>query len=90
MSAESFQKLLHENNIDTVTARDSRYDAVFHLVTAADGAETFYTLLNNGARTESTEEARVLDKKTQQVWTGHPRHVIMFVTSNHMLIMYRD
>ena len=27
--------------------RDQRYDAVLHLVTAADGAQEFYTLANN-------------------------------------------
>jgi hypothetical protein len=32
-----------------------RYDAVVHLVTAADGAEKFYTTANNAARRESPE-----------------------------------
>ena len=49
-----------------------RYDAVFHLVTAADGAEEAYTLSNNGARTETIEQARELDRKTQNAWVGHP------------------
>jgi hypothetical protein len=30
----------------------SRYHLVLHLVTAADGAQEFYTLANNSARTE--------------------------------------
>ena len=34
------------------------YDAVFHLVTAADGAEHAYTTANNAARTETAETAR--------------------------------
>ena len=56
------------------TARDAlnSYDAVFHLVTAADGAEEFYTLANNAARSEGIEEARALDQKTQNAWVGHP------------------
>jgi hypothetical protein len=37
---------------DNVSAREGRYDAVFHLVTAANGAERFYTLDNNLARSE--------------------------------------
>lgn len=37
-------------------------------VTAADGAEEFYTTTNNTARLESPEEARELDKKTMQVY----------------------
>jgi len=55
-----------------VQLRDQRYDAVIHLVTAADGAEEFYTLANNTARTETPEQARDLDRKTQAAWVGHP------------------
>jgi len=53
-----------------------RYDAVFHLVTAADGAERFYSLQNNAARTEEPEAAREQDAKTQRVWTPHPKHLV--------------
>ena len=50
-----------------------RYDAVFHLVTAAEGAEEFYTCQNNVARQEKDlEEARLADRKTQAVYVGHP------------------
>jgi CYTH domain-containing protein/predicted ATPase len=55
-----------------VELRDSRYDAVIHLITAADGAPEFYTLTNNAARSESLEQAIILDKKLQDVWLGHP------------------
>lgn len=48
------------------------YDAVFHLVTAAKGAEEFYTTANNSARTETVEEAAALDDKLLSAWTGHP------------------
>lgn len=45
--------------------------------TAANGAEKFYTGENNEARYESVEEARVLDKKLIDAWTGHPAfHVV--------------
>ena len=54
-----------------VELRDS-YDAVFHLVTAAKGAEEFYTTANNSARTETVEEAAALDDKLIAAWTGHP------------------
>lgn len=40
-----------------------RYDLVLHLVTAADGAEKFYTCENNDARKETAEQARDLDGK---------------------------
>ena len=53
-----------------VSWRDS-YDAVFHLVTAANGAEEYYTLANNAARYETVEEAVSLDKRLISSWTGH-------------------
>ncbi len=66
-----WQALLDENGWNAVGLRDRRYDAVLHLVTAADGAEAFYTTANNSARTETPEEARVIDKKLRDVWVGH-------------------
>ncbi len=54
-----------------VELRDS-YDAVFHLVTAAKGAEEFYTTVNNTARTETPEQAIALDDTLIAAWTGHP------------------
>uniref|UniRef100_A0A7R9YGF8 NadR/Ttd14 AAA domain-containing protein n=1 Tax=Pinguiococcus pyrenoidosus TaxID=172671 RepID=A0A7R9YGF8_9STRA len=54
-----------------------RYDLVLHLVTAADGAEKFYTTGNNDARTETPEVARMLDKKVQETWSKHPnQHIV--------------
>lgn len=53
--------------------RDNRYDIIVHLVTAANGAEDYYTLSNNKARTETPKEARALDLKIQKVWIGHPK-----------------
>lgn len=41
---------------ETVTLRDSRYDCVIHLQTAADGAAQFYTTHNNSARSETPEQ----------------------------------
>ncbi|MBR2876925.1 MAG: ATP-binding protein, partial [Clostridia bacterium] len=71
MSVESFNAVLNELNINEVEFRDN-YDAVFHLVTAACGAEDFYTTENNTARTETPQQARELDKKLISAWTGHP------------------
>ena len=50
----------------------AKYDAVFHLVTAAKGAEQFYTTANNSARIETVEQAVALDDKILAAWTGHP------------------
>jgi len=41
-------------------------------VTAAIGAEQFYTLENNVARSEPIELARELDDKCSKAWVGHP------------------
>ncbi len=71
MSNEEFQSVLHQLHTGEIELRD-QYDAVFHLVTAAKGAEEFYTLANNTARTETVEEAAIMDNKLISVWTGHP------------------
>ncbi|MCF7831870.1 MAG: AAA family ATPase [Candidatus Pacebacteria bacterium] len=49
----------------------SRYAGIIHLVTAANGAEEFYTLSNNSARSETVDHARMLDERTKQCWLGH-------------------
>lgn len=71
MTEEEFAEVLLSENIDEISLRDN-YDAVFHLVSAAKGAEKFYTTANNTARTETIEEASALDDKLISVWTGHP------------------
>jgi CYTH domain-containing protein len=55
-----------------VGLRDRRYEAVLHLVTAADGAEAFYTTENNAVRTETPAQARALDQRVRDAWVGHP------------------
>ncbi|MDR2776354.1 MAG: AAA family ATPase [Tannerella sp.] len=72
MSDDIWQALLDEMNMSEVQARDKRYDAVLHLVTAAKGAELFYSSANNAARTESLEQAAALDDRLIRAWTGHP------------------
>ena len=71
MSDMEFRAALESLGLDEVALRDD-YDGVFHLVTAAKGAEQFYTLSNNQARTETPEQARELDDKLIAAWTGHP------------------
>lgn len=71
-----FDLILTENLVNR-KAVFSSYDAVFHLVTAANGAEEYYSLDNNLARSETPEEARILDKEIVQAWSGHPHHIII-------------
>lgn len=71
MSALDFSAVLSSLGCNEVELRDN-YDAVFHMVTAAKGAEQFYTTANNTARTETPEQAVELDDKLIAAWTGHP------------------
>lgn len=68
---EAFMTLIAEEGLDLAAVRDS-YEAVIHLVTAAEGAEEHYTQANNQARRESAAEARDADARTLAAWTGHP------------------
>ena len=70
ITENEFAKILSDFGMTETQVQD-RYDAVFHLVTAANGAEDYYTLDNNMARTETAEEARRLDKLGIANWTGH-------------------
>ena len=71
MDSIEFAQVLEYLGTNEIELRDN-YDAVFHLVTAAKGAEEFYTTANNSARTETVEEAAALDDKLISAWTGHP------------------
>lgn len=69
---ETWQALMNDIGTNTIQLRDSRYDAVLHLVSAANGAEEFYTTANNAARSEDARTARMLDIKLISAWNGHP------------------
>ena len=71
MSDLEFSQVLEALGTDEIQLRDS-YDAVFHMVTAAKGAEKFYTTANNEARSETPEQAAALDDRLIAAWTGHP------------------
>lgn len=79
MDPNGWENFLRKRNTSAAEIREGRYNAVFHLVTAADGAEAYYTLENNEARTETAEEARSLDCLTRKAWIGHPK---LFVLDN--------
>ena len=71
MSEGEFRYVLDKLRTTEVELRD-HYDAVFHLVTAAKGAEEFYTYANNAARYETVQEAVESDDRLIAAWTGHP------------------
>ena len=62
MDDEEAAWALEQIGANEVEMRD-QYDAVFHLVTAAKGAEEFYTTANNSARIETVEQAMLLKNK---------------------------
>ncbi len=76
-----FSSILSELNKNEIELRDN-YDAVFHLVTAAKGAEEFYTLENNSARTETLEESIKIDDNLIEAWNGHPHFRVIDNSTN--------
>lgn len=79
MDAHLWQEITSLVGTNSLELRN-RYDAVLHLVSAADGAEEFYTTSNNKERTEGLMLARELDKKVINAWTEHPH---LRVINNH-------
>lgn len=67
---EHWNKLLEDWNTDE-NYIFSRYDLVLHLETAANGAEVRFT-----SKSESMEEARLLDRAIRRAWTGHKNQII--------------
>lgn len=70
-TTEQFTDLLEQYNLK-LNQVNARYDMVMHLVTAAKGAHEFYSLESNQTRTETPEQATILDDKSIEVWTSHP------------------
>ena len=84
MTAETWEDITRAVGTTTLKLRE-RYDAILHLVSAADGAEQYYTTSNNVSRVEQMNEeglriARSLDKKVIHAWTGHSH---LRVINNH-------
>jgi hypothetical protein len=67
---ESWNRILNRTGWSTEELRDTRYDAVLHLVTAADGAAEHYGF-ENEARYETVEEAIYRDKCLREAYIGH-------------------
>ena len=69
MSNRDFEYMLKERNLNEVELRDS-YDAVFHLVTSASGAEEYF-LIDDPLRDNLIEEAKRIDDQIINAWTCH-------------------
>ena len=70
---DDIAEILRRNG-QTINSLMNRYDAVIHLITAADGAKEAYlaNMKSNKARYETVEEAIATDRALMKVWTGHP------------------
>lgn len=77
-----FNIVLNEYGWNVVDLRDRRYDGVIHLVSAAIGAEEYYSTENNAARHETLDEARALDSAILSSWLGHPKIRIVDNSTN--------
>ena len=92
MTDEDFRYVQEKLGMSEVELRD-HYDAVFHLVTAAKGAEEFYTYANNAARYETVQEAVESDDRLIAAWTGHPHLRIIdnrYSFNEKMLALIRE
>ena len=81
---EEWEEITQMAGSDSESLR-KRYDAVLHLVSAADGAEQYFTTATNVTRYEKADEeglrlARELDKKVINAWSGHSH---LRVINNH-------
>lgn len=74
-SAHIWEQILHEQNLTEVDLRDRPYDAVIHMVTAANGAANAY--VTDDVRKETPEQATDLDHKVLNAWIGHPHVTVI-------------
>ena len=88
MNDEEFQAVLDYVNYGEFEIRNS-YDAVFHLVTAADGAAEYYTTANNAARYETAEQAVQMDRKLMSAWRAHPHFCVIDNSTDFEMKMQR-
>ncbi|KAK5645450.1 hypothetical protein RI129_006750 [Pyrocoelia pectoralis] len=72
ISKETWERMMRENNWNNVELRDNRYNQIVHMVTAARGAEDFYSTEDHACRSEGVDLARDLDHNAAAAWVGHP------------------
>jgi len=72
ISKEKWEKMMAGNGWNPIDNRDSRYNQIVHMVSAANGAEDFYSTEEHACRSEGVELARELDYKAAAAWVGHP------------------
>ena len=73
---EMWHQIMDEQGYVPNNLIDKRYDAVIHMVTAAEGAEEFYNL-SNEARYEDAESARARDNALREAYLSHNKYMIV-------------
>ena len=76
INEDVWQAILDETGWSTIQLRDKRYEAVVHLMTAAEGAEEFF-MTGSNQREDSIERARTIDRRLIEAWVGHPQFNIV-------------
>lgn len=77
MNDEEFAQALKAAGVTSQELLD-RYDAIFHMETAARNEdESAYTTANNAARYETREQAIKVDDSILDAWKDHPRRYII-------------
>ncbi|CAG9815379.1 unnamed protein product [Phaedon cochleariae] len=72
IAREKWENIMSDNTWNSVELRDNRYNQIIHMVSAAKGAEEFYSIEDHNCRSEDVELARELDTKAAASWVGHP------------------
>lgn len=72
VAKDKWEHIMKENFWNSVELRDNRYNQIIHMVSAARGAEEFYSIEDHNCRSEDVELARELDVKAAAAWVGHP------------------
>ncbi|XP_075146739.1 TRPL translocation defect protein 14-like [Haematobia irritans] len=89
ISKDKWEKMMMTNNWHAIEMRDNRYNQVIHLVSAAHGAEEFYSIDGHASRSEDVDLARHLDNKCAEAWVGHPYFDVIDNSTNFETKMNR-
>eukprot|EP01088_Endostelium_zonatum_P018832 TRINITY_DN6192_c0_g1_i1.p1 TRINITY_DN6192_c0_g1~~TRINITY_DN6192_c0_g1_i1.p1 ORF type:complete len:271 (+),score=68.88 TRINITY_DN6192_c0_g1_i1:99-911(+) len=73
VNKETWDLILNSQQWTSKNLNEDRYDAVVHIVTAADGAEQSYSKESNKVRTETVEQAKEIDERLLNAWRCHPK-----------------
>ncbi|XP_023036923.1 TRPL translocation defect protein 14 isoform X1 [Drosophila willistoni] len=89
ISKDKWEKMMAANKWNPVEMRDNRYNQILHLVSAANGAEDFYSTEDHACRSEGVDLARELDYKSAAAWVGHPYFDVIDNSTNFEAKMNR-